>query len=195
MFVGEAGSSNDISTVGVSPYFAALSSGARPNSYPFTVGGEQFSTAYHLADGIYPQTPLFMGPIHAPVTPAEQAFTRHQEAARKDVERLFGVVQGRWRVVRAASHRVGLRRHANVVALIEVCFLLHNMMVHHGLARGDRSAPCRVSRAVSHELWIQWTSSRTTQSRHKMKSKQHTCTAYVWWPRSLQCTTELRTCS
>lgn len=53
-----------------------------------------------LVDGIYPDWSIFIGPKHATTNRKEERMTKRQEAIRKDVERFFGYVQGRFKILR-----------------------------------------------------------------------------------------------
>lgn len=95
-------------------------------SYTFIHGGKTRRMAYFLGDGIYPEWPLFVRQIHdAPAGPPT-ADTKLQEGVRKDVERLFGVVQGRFKVLRRESE---LWNVEDVVLVSEVCVILHNILI------------------------------------------------------------------
>jgi hypothetical protein len=54
---------------------------------------------YYLADGIYPDWPVFVKTIRNPYDVRTQHFATIQESARKDIERAFGVLQKRWAIV------------------------------------------------------------------------------------------------
>ncbi|GKF33578.1 ALP1-like protein, partial [Tanacetum coccineum] len=54
---------------------------------------------YYLADGIYPQWSTFVKSFTVARDEKNAMFKRRQESARKDVERAFGVLQGRWRII------------------------------------------------------------------------------------------------
>jgi hypothetical protein len=55
---------------------------------------------YYLADGIYPPWSVFVKTISNPQNKKEAEFARMQEACRKDIERVFGVLQARFAIVR-----------------------------------------------------------------------------------------------
>jgi len=59
----------------------------------FSVNGKEYDLAYYLTDGIYPKWATFIQSISLPQGPKAVLFAQHQEAARKDVERAFGVLQ------------------------------------------------------------------------------------------------------
>jgi hypothetical protein len=87
----------------------------------YSVAGEDFSILYFLVDGIYPHWASFIGPISSPTSTAEAKFSKAQEAARKDVERLFGVVKGRFKIIRSGN-RVEYWSKSFVVDVITVRF-------------------------------------------------------------------------
>jgi hypothetical protein len=57
----------------------------------YKIMGHEYSMGYYLADGIYPEWATFVKSIKDPPTDAERIFAKAQEAARKDIERAFGV--------------------------------------------------------------------------------------------------------
>ncbi|GJS13606.1 ALP1-like protein isoform X1 [Tanacetum coccineum] len=54
-----------------------------------------FEKGYYLADDIYPQWSSFVKSFTVANSEKNALFKRKQESARKDVERAFGVLQGR----------------------------------------------------------------------------------------------------
>jgi hypothetical protein len=61
--------------------------------------GHEYSMGYYLADGIYPEWATFLKSIKDPPTERERIFAKVQEAARKDIERAFGVLQAKFAIV------------------------------------------------------------------------------------------------
>nr|XP_051190903.1 uncharacterized protein LOC127304246 [Lolium perenne] len=54
---------------------------------------KQYCTRYYLVDGIYPTYATFVKTVTTPTSEMDAYFTICQEAACKDVERAFGVLQ------------------------------------------------------------------------------------------------------
>jgi len=100
LFVGAAGSLNDINAIQHSPLYLDVSGGRRPpHNHPFTINGTSRTLSYNLVDGIYPRYAFFVSPHPQPVTDQQKVFNLLQEAVRKEVERLF------WRAAKVLSCR------------------------------------------------------------------------------------------
>ena len=77
-----------------------------------------------LVDGIYPRYSRFVKGMKEPVTDDEKTFTEWQEAVRKDIERAFGVLQGRFQALATPIVLMDLTVIAN---LCSSSLILHNM--------------------------------------------------------------------
>jgi hypothetical protein len=123
-FFGCAGSNNDINILNRSPLFESIKSGRAPAA-PFTVNGHDYTHGYYLADGIYPDWATLIKAYSAPTDDRRAKFKRYQESARKDVERAFGVLKGRWHILSlpGRSHDV-----AKMSKIMYTCIILHNMI-------------------------------------------------------------------
>lgn len=92
----------------------------------FQVNGNSYTQAYYLADGIYPNWPVLIKTLRHATDPAGKLFSTLQEAARKDIERAFGVLQARWGMVSQPCRLWCLEE----VAQMMICaIILHNMIV------------------------------------------------------------------
>ncbi|KAI4971907.1 hypothetical protein ZWY2020_002821 [Hordeum vulgare] len=122
-FFGIAGSNNDLNVLNQSPLFFDALKGEAPQ-VQFSVNGNEYSTSYYLGDGIYPEWAAFMKTIPLPQTEKHKLFAKHQEVARKDVERAFGVL-------RSALPLFALRlwQRKSVGRIMRACVILHNMIV------------------------------------------------------------------
>ena len=124
-FFGIPGTCNDLNVLDRSPLFDDIEYGRAPE-INFTVNGNQYDLGYYLADGIYPPWATIVQSIRLPQTPKDKLYAEHQEAARKDVERAFGVLQARFAIVRceARSWKVDV-----LGKIMRACVILHNMIV------------------------------------------------------------------
>ena len=124
-FFGVPGSNNDINVVQVSTLLSNLLSNKSPN-IKWTCNGKERDYTYFLADGIYPRWKIFAKPIQKPTTSKNKNYTKRQEAARKDVERAFGVLQARFQILQRPA-RVWTSQKMDLI--IKACIILHNMVV------------------------------------------------------------------
>ncbi|XP_070666797.1 uncharacterized protein, partial [Malus domestica] len=92
----------------------------------YYINGREYNMGYYLADGIYPKWATLVQAIPNPRNDAEKLFTLHQEAYRKDVERAFGILQARWKII-SESARGWSRENLNSIMMS--CIILHNMIV------------------------------------------------------------------
>jgi hypothetical protein len=128
-FFGLPGTLNDINVLNRSPLFKRLISGDAPTCN-YTVNGNDYSMGYYLTDGIYPEWATLVKSIKekngVPLSRKEAHFTRAQEAARKDIERAFGVLQARFAIVRGPARFWDKK---TLVDIMKCCVILHNMIL------------------------------------------------------------------
>lgn len=123
--MGNPGSLNDLNILDRSPLLQQLFYGTVPK-VSFQVNGNQYDTPYWLADGIYPRRTSFVLAYAQPVSDVDCNFTYWQESVRKDIERAFGVLQARWRMLAMPARQWDWSLLDNMV---RCCVILHNMII------------------------------------------------------------------
>jgi Plant transposon protein len=92
VMLGTPGSTNYLNILHSSTLFNKIRTGAWPPCRPETViSGMRLAWYYYLTDGIYPLFRFFVPASFNPRNLKEKLFGKHQEGARKYVERVFGV--------------------------------------------------------------------------------------------------------
>src|SRR2546430_12306046 len=81
---------------------------------------------YYLRDVIYRKYASFVQAIIPPTTAKERLFTTRQEAARKDVERAFGVLQIKWGITEGP---VQYWDKVDLGKIMKTCIILDNMII------------------------------------------------------------------
>lgn len=92
------------------------------------VNGRTRQRGYWLADGIYPDWPIFLKTIPNPQNVKERYFAERQESVRKDVERAFGVLIARWHIL---CNPCRLWDVDTMTLIIQTCIILHNMIIEY----------------------------------------------------------------
>ncbi|XP_071714163.1 uncharacterized protein [Rutidosis leptorrhynchoides] len=122
---GMTGFNNDINVLNQSPLFDALKMGTAPDA-PFEVNGNQYTKRYYLADGIYPDWATLIKGMSCPTDEPKIKFTRFHASARKDIERAFGVLQGKFHILSLPARAMQVNKMRKVM---ECCHILHNMIL------------------------------------------------------------------
>ncbi|GKD50938.1 zinc finger, CCHC-type containing protein [Tanacetum coccineum] len=86
------GANNDLNVLYGSPLFDDELADTAPEC-PFVVNGHTYSKGYYLADNIYSAWSTFVKSFSVARDEKSLKFKRVQEAARKDIELAFGVLQ------------------------------------------------------------------------------------------------------
>ncbi|XP_058758410.1 uncharacterized protein LOC131631656 [Vicia villosa] len=101
-------SNNDINVLNQSSVFNGILEG-RASSVQYTINGSPYNMGYYLTDG-----------------EKRKLFAQHQESARKDVERAFGVLQSRFAIIRGSARAWHMETLKHT---IYACIILHKMIV------------------------------------------------------------------
>nr|GEW90340.1 RNA-directed DNA polymerase, eukaryota, reverse transcriptase zinc-binding domain protein [Tanacetum cinerariifolium] len=116
---------NDINVLDNSSLFDELLDDKSPVA-PYVVNGVGFENGYYLADGIYPRWATFVKSFTVANDAKHDYFKKRQESARKDVERAFGVLQGRWGIIQQPARQYHVN---NIRRIIDSCIIMHNMIL------------------------------------------------------------------
>ncbi|XP_045810327.1 uncharacterized protein LOC123904745 [Trifolium pratense] len=98
-------------------------------SVNFFVNQRPYNMPYYLDDGIYPSYPTFIKSIRLPQSEPDKLFAKYQEGYRKVIERAFGVLQARFKIIREPAHLWDI---ADLGIIMRSCIILHNMTVEDG---------------------------------------------------------------
>lgn len=135
-FFGMPGSCNDINVLDCSPLLSNIANGSYPPPIEYNICGQRRNVPYWMVDGIYPMWPCFLHTILEPLTAKEKMLSKGQEGARKDVERAFGVLQGKWHII----SRPGRFWSKSLMHKIMKCvIILHNIGVEEREVDSGRS--------------------------------------------------------
>ncbi|XP_071695528.1 uncharacterized protein [Rutidosis leptorrhynchoides] len=90
---------------------------------------------FGMADCIYPDWATLVKGYAAQTDDPRIKFTRFQASARKDVERAFGVLQGRFHILRLAVRTMSVNKMRRVM---DCCIILYNVILEdQGYALSD----------------------------------------------------------
>jgi hypothetical protein len=106
-------------------WFARLVEGQGPQ-VNYNINENNYTMGYYVADGIYPSCATFKKTIHESQGNKNKYFTKTQEACRKDVEWVFGVLQSCFVVVHGLACLWDEESLGNIMM---ACITMHNMIV------------------------------------------------------------------
>jgi hypothetical protein len=131
--VGLPGRWNDKSVVRFDGFVTAIRRGELYGDVKYTVkrgegaSDRTFQGLWLLVDGGYLNWSCTLCPLKETSLINEQRWSRWAESMRKDVECVFGILKGRWRIL-----KTGIRLHGLKVVddIWFTCCALHNMLLH-----------------------------------------------------------------
>ncbi|XP_026440609.1 uncharacterized protein LOC113339582 [Papaver somniferum] len=125
-YFGVGGSSNDLNVLKSSNLFDDNINGIAPPCH-FTINGNQYTQGYYLVDGIYKSYSVLVQAYGAPSgIPILELFNKYQMSKRKDVEREFGTLQSKFRIL---YHRCNYWEKQDMKSIMRTCMILHNIVV------------------------------------------------------------------
>ncbi|XP_071688913.1 uncharacterized protein [Rutidosis leptorrhynchoides] len=174
--------SNDINVLNYSPLFNTIKEGTAPPSL-LNVNGHHYEIGYYLCDGIYPDWAMLVKAPHNPIDEPRKKFKRFQESTRKDIERAFGVLQGRFAMLKTPARSMDfnkIRRH------MYACVVLHNMIQenkgcviskrHEKMIAAPSNRPIRLERDFR-DRDVRVTEIRDRQVHNRLESD---LTEHIW---------------
>ncbi|XP_047978945.1 uncharacterized protein LOC125220855 [Salvia hispanica] len=114
VYFGVPCSNNDVNVLNNSDLFSEALNG-KASAINFIANNRQCKMGYYLADGIYPKWPTFMKTFNRPANEKQSLFAQKQEAARKDVERAFGVLQARFNIIKAPARQWFMENMVDII--------------------------------------------------------------------------------
>ncbi|GJY95380.1 ALP1-like protein [Tanacetum coccineum] len=119
---------NNVNVLRQSSLFNDLKSG-KALDVPFVANNVPYKRGYYLTDGIYPQLFVLIKSIKNLGADDHKRilYKMKHEAGRKDVERAFGVLNKKWKLITHPSRGMSRRRLSDVMY---TCIILHNMIIH-----------------------------------------------------------------
>ncbi|GKB43265.1 ALP1-like protein [Tanacetum coccineum] len=110
-FFGVAGINKDVNVLRQSLLFNDLKAGKAPD-VPFVANNVTYKRGYYLTDGIYPEWSVLIKSIKNPGVNDHKRilYKMKHEAARKDVERAFGVLKKKYKLIKHPTQGMMRRR-------------------------------------------------------------------------------------
>ena len=100
-FFGEPGSLNDLNILDKSSIIGSILSQTFDTIVdPYIINGTPRDYLYFLVDGIYPKWSIFAKTNPTPLTEAEKYYKMRHEYVRKDIERAFGVLVSKFKILK-----------------------------------------------------------------------------------------------
>ena len=95
----------------------------------YNVNDNDYNMRYYLTDGIYSERTNFDKTIPRTQGDKRRSFSKYQKGQRKDVERVFSVLQSRFTIIRGPTR---FWDKTDLAKIMRVCIILHNIIVENG---------------------------------------------------------------
>lgn len=146
---GFPGTLNDTNILALSDFLESLIDGTfkkrEAKIMPYKINNQSFNEMFILVDGIYPRYNRFVRGFSCPIESHERAYSKWQEASRKDVERAFGHLQNKFQWTARPIHLQSLPDISNRMGC---CLILSNMCVSDRVMDGDVHATYNPSHKI-----------------------------------------------
>ncbi|XP_071727175.1 uncharacterized protein [Rutidosis leptorrhynchoides] len=104
---------------------------------PYHVNGVEYKRGYYFANEIYPTWASFVKAFSSVVDEKRVYFSKKQSGARKDIERTFGILQGRWHILQQPARAYEVN---HMKRLMYTCIILYNIIIEdigYNIAEND----------------------------------------------------------
>lgn len=143
-YFGLGGQNNDLNVLHASGLFDRQLNNVAPPCH-FQINGKNYDKGYYLGDGAYPMYGLLVKAYKPAANNRQLLFNRYQEAKRKDIERAFGGLKGKFGIIRNPCRYYA---KSDMKAIMRACLIMHNMCVEleyrdeeWGMITGDEPQP------------------------------------------------------
>ena len=126
-YAGAPGCLNDINVLRQGSFMTTLCQGLLPRPR-YHLGGSEFNFPFFFVDGIYPPWSVLMKAPTLAVDEGTKKFIERQESIRKDIERAFGILKCRMKILK---NGLMYKKRSKCVSVIKTCAILHNMIIDH----------------------------------------------------------------
>ena len=112
-----------------------------------------------------------------PTDSKRRAFKTAQESARKDIERVFGVLKQRWHIIHHPARAWHPKKLRNIMY---TCIILHNMILEeegNAICDGDYG-PCEIETQISEEQRA--TNVREVRNLEKRHALRSDLVDHIW---------------
>lgn len=92
----------------------------------YTLNHQKHSIPCFLTDRIYPSWRIFASASNQTKTESEKHYTKKHESVRKDIERAFGALKKRFRILKL---RCRLHLKESMYNITYCCIIIHNMNI------------------------------------------------------------------
>jgi hypothetical protein len=133
---GSPGSMNDLNVLAKSSIVQAIKTGEiNLQITPYDINGTYRDYMYFLVDGIYPKWAIFQSTGDKEGSDMEKMFSCQQEGVRKDVERFFAVLNGKFQILDRPFRILDI---GFINEIMEACIIIHNMVVEDNVKKKER---------------------------------------------------------